>query len=323
MDVTGRGGAGITPGRVVVGYDGSAASRPAVLWAADEAARRRVPLAVAYAADHTGLVGGPLGRAWLPEAAYQAAEREAEAGAALAHERRPELEVTAHAYAGSPGDALVRESGGSGLVVVGSRGLGELSACVRGSVSAHVAARADCPVIVVRGDGVAVPGPGRPVVVAVDGSPAADAALRFAAAAAVAAGATLVITSVWLTVTEDWTRAYWLAVAPGTDPDEAARQAVEKVAAAAAARVATLAPGLDVEVHTRGGRPAEVILEVAGDDAGLVVVGSRGRGSLAGLLLGSVGHEIVHGARCPVAVVRDDRGSAPEPEARSEATTPV
>jgi hypothetical protein len=48
-----------------------------------------------------------------------------------------------------------------------------------------------------------------------------------------------------------------------------------------------------------------VLLDAAGD-AGLVVVGARGRGSLASLFLGSVSHGVVHGARVPVLVVRAD-----------------
>jgi nucleotide-binding universal stress UspA family protein len=312
---------------VLVGYDGSPASRLAVAWAADEAARRGVPLAVAYAADYTGLIGGPFGASWLPDAVYEAAEGEASAGAAVAKDRHPQLDVTTHAYAGSPGDVLVRESRGCGLVVVGTRGLGELAACIRGSVASYVAAHALSPVVVVRGEGVVAPGPGHPVVVAVDGTRASDAALRFAVTTAQETGAPLTVACAWLSALEDWTRAYWLAADPSQDPDKSAREAAERVAAAAGARAESLAPGLAVDVHTRGGRPSEVILEIAGGDAGMVVVGSRGRGSVAGLLLGSVGHEVVHGARCPVAVVRDDgegSGTTSEDQAdRSETVTPA
>jgi nucleotide-binding universal stress UspA family protein len=310
-------------GRVVVGYDVSASARTAVAWAADEAARRGVELAVAYAADYTGLVGGPFGSAWLPEAVHDAAERIAEEGAAIARERQPDLKVSTHAYAGPPGETLVRESRGSGLLVVGSRGLSETGACIHASVGGQVGARALCPVVIVRGHDVVAPDAGHPVVVAVDGTSASGAALRFAAATARETGAPLRITSAWLTVREDWTRAYWLAADPTQNPDTTARIATERVAAEAAAEVAALAPRVPVEIDTRGGRPDEVILDVAGDDAGLIVVGSRGRGNVTGLLFGSVGHGVVHGARVPVAVVRADAEAgeagtdAPEPHERA------
>jgi nucleotide-binding universal stress UspA family protein len=294
--------------RVLAGYDGSPSSAVAVAWAADEAARRGVPLAVAYAADYTGLVGGPFGGAWLPEAVVRETERTAEAGAALARERQPGLEVTAHAYADGAAITLIRESRSSGLVVVGTRGRGELAACVLGSVATSVAARALAPVVVVRGGEAVTPGPQRPVVVAVDGSAAAGDALRFAVEAARGTGATLKIVGAWLTVREDWVRAYWLAADPTQDPDRTARQAVEGIVADAADTAAALAPDLTIRSCTRGGDPATVIVDLAGDDAALVVLGSRGRGSVAGLLLGSVGHGVVHAARCPVAVVKHDAG---------------
>jgi nucleotide-binding universal stress UspA family protein len=318
MDET-AGTAAAGTGRVVVGFDGSEPSADAVRWAAAEAARRGAPLHVVFSADWAGLVGGPFGPSWLPDSVYAEAERRAEDGAALARAARPGLEVEAHAYAGAPADTLRRESRGAALVVLGTRGLGGLAACVRGSVAGRVAAEALCPVAVVRGDGTVAPGPGHPVVVAVDGSPAADAALRLAARTAAGSGAALLVTCAWRTVREDWTRAYWLAANPTQDPDESAREAAEQVVAAAADAARRLVPALPVEEHPRGGRPAQVILDVAGDEAGLVVVGSRGRGNVSGLLLGSVSHEVVHGARCPVVVVGagDDVPAAPQAAAAS------
>jgi nucleotide-binding universal stress UspA family protein len=57
-----------------------------------------------------------------------------------------------------------------------------------------------------------------------------------------------------------------------------------------------------VERVVREGQPAEVLVEAA-EDADLLVVGSRGLGGFRGLLLGSVGQQCAHHARCPVVIV--------------------
>jgi nucleotide-binding universal stress UspA family protein len=58
----------------------------------------------------------------------------------------------------------------------------------------------------------------------------------------------------------------------------------------------------DIEVETRAGRPAEVLVELAGD-ADELVVGHRGRGAFGSVVLGSVGLGCVLHASCPVTVV--------------------
>jgi len=293
--------------RVVVGYDGSVSAKVAAGWAADEAERLGAGLAVVYAADYTGLVGGPVSTSpWLPGVSIDEARRVAEAGAALARARRPGLAVEARTEIGSPGTVLLRQSEGAALVVVGTRGHGDLAGTLLGSVASRVTAHANCPVVVVRGPDDAAARTGRPVVVGVDGSPAAAAALRAAVARAVAIGAPLRVVCAWTpTAPGAWDRAYWLAVDPHTDPDDTARAAAERVAAEAVADALNRAPDLHVEARVSGGDPATALLDAAGD-AGLVVVGARGRGSLASLFLGSVSHGVVHGARVPVLVVRAD-----------------
>jgi nucleotide-binding universal stress UspA family protein len=308
MSTSGRGTA-----RVVVGYDASASAKVAVGWAADEAERLGVPLAVVYAADYTGLVGGPVSTSpWLPGVSIDEARRVADGGGALARARCPGLEVKVQVEIGSPGTMLIRESEGANLVVVGTRGHGDLAGTLLGSVASRVVADAHCPVVVVRGEEV-VAGDGRPVVVGVDGSAAADAALRAAVSQAVARGAGLRVVCAWLPkVADPWDRAYWRAVDDGRDPDEAVHAAAERVAAEAVATAQRLAPDLRVESLVRRGVPATVIHDAAGD-AGLVVVGARGRGSLASLFLGSVSHGVVHGARVPVLVVRAAAGGEVAP----------
>jgi nucleotide-binding universal stress UspA family protein len=297
-------GAG-TP-RVVVGYDASASAKIAVRWAADEAVRRGLPLTVVYAADYTGLVGGPVSMSpWLPGVSIDEARRIADGGAELARTHRPEVTVDDAAFVGSPGTVLIQHSAGAALVVVGSRGHGDVAGLILGSVASRVAAHAHCPVVVVRGDQLTAPHADRPVVVGVDGSPAADAALAAAVETAVATGAPLRVVCAWHpTVPGGWENDYWLAVYPEGDPNQTAREAAERVAADAVAKARELAPELAVESKVRGGDAAAVVLDAAGDDAGLVVIGARGRGSLASLFLGSVSHGVVHGAGCPVLVVR-------------------
>lgn len=291
--------------RVVVGYDASVSAKVAVGWAADEAARLGVPLAVVYAVDYTGLVGGPVSTSpWLPGVSIDEARRVTEAGARLARARRPRLSVEARTEVGSPGTVLIGESRDAALVVVGTRGHGDLAGTMLGSVASRVAAHARCPVVVVRGPEVS--SAARPVVVGVDGSPAAAAALRAAATRAAEVGVPLRVVCAWVpTAPGGWDRAYWLAADPQRDPDDAARAAAGRVAAEAVAEAQRVAPGLRAESRVRGGDPATVVLDAAGD-AGLVVVGARGRGSLASLFLGSVSHGVVHGARVPVLVVRAD-----------------
>jgi nucleotide-binding universal stress UspA family protein len=54
------------------------------------------------------------------------------------------------------------------------------------------------------------------------------------------------------------------------------------------------------------GGPAEALLK-AGEEADLVVVGSRGLGGFSGLLLGSTSSQVIHHATCPVVMVPGDR----------------
>jgi nucleotide-binding universal stress UspA family protein len=81
--------------------------------------------------------------------------------------------------------------------------------------------------------------------------------------------------------------------------DELERQAAEQLGALAAEL-----GNLDMTTVVRIGAPSGVLLE-ASESADLVVVGSRGRGGFAGLLLGSVGAQVAAHAECPVAVVRE------------------
>ena len=69
------------------------------------------------------------------------------------------------------------------------------------------------------------------------------------------------------------------------------------------------AEGTEIERAVRMGQPAQVLVEEA-EDADLLVVGSRGHGGFAGLLLGSVSHQCALHARCPVVIVHEPEGDS-------------
>ncbi|SNS10948.1 Nucleotide-binding universal stress protein, UspA family [Geodermatophilus saharensis] len=150
-------------------------------------------------------------------------------------------------------------------------------------------------------------GDGPPVVVGVDGSPAARAALAVALGAAADRAARLVVLSSYAG------DLYWLGGAGGVAPvveDVAAatRRLAEDLLAAVRAEGAGAA-GVPVTVEVVPDPPA-VGLVARSEEAQLVVVGSRGRGAVRSALLGSVALHTVTHARCPVLVVHP-RAAAP------------
>ena len=139
------------------------------------------------------------------------------------------------------------------------------------------------------------------VVVGVDGSACASAALEFAAREAALRGARLRIISAW-EITP-------MIGAVGIYPAEALcglKEQAESAVQVALARAAELEPTVPTEGTVVEGQPAHVLINEA-QGAALLVVGSRGRGGFASPLLGSVSQQVVHHAPCPVTVVREPR----------------
>jgi nucleotide-binding universal stress UspA family protein len=140
--------AGPSAGRVVVGVDGSAASATAVAFAFDEASWRGCGLTAIHAFTQ-------LPDAWMIDA-RDLAEYERAAGRVLAEtlagwaERYPDVDVVTRLVAGRPVPALVEESAGATLLVVGSHGHGWFAGMLLGSVSQAVLRHASVPVAVAR-----------------------------------------------------------------------------------------------------------------------------------------------------------------------------
>jgi nucleotide-binding universal stress UspA family protein len=288
---------------ITVGVDGSDEALRAVRWGAAEAERRQAPLRLVTAFG------------WPPEAAvgYSAfgeeyremlrgrAEAQLEAARAVARRTASAVDVDVEVVEGPPYAVLGGASEGAQLMVLGSRGRGQVEGLLAGSVTVALAAHAACPVVVVRGDerdpADAV---GLPVVVGVDGTPVSEAAIAFAFEAAAARAVPLVAVHVWteLAVTR--------AMEPYVDWDairQEEKQRLDRGLGDLLAQWSDKHPDVPVRRIIAHDRPGRYLVEQSGE-AQLVVVGSRGHGELAGLVLGSVSNALVHRARCPVAVVR-------------------
>ncbi|WP_024755165.1 universal stress protein [Streptomyces exfoliatus] len=286
-------------GLVIVGVDGSASSLVAVEAAAREARWRGAGLRIVHAFRWPPMrvpLGPPVplpaeGEIWrMVEGLVAEAVGRASAVA-------PSVEVTHAVVPGEPLTVLEAQSHGAELVVVGSRGMGGFAGLLVGSTAVHLAAHGRCPVLVVRERSERA----GPVVLGIDGSPAGASAVDFAFAEAALRGVGLVALHAWTT---------WNApVPPPQDPAEpyASRpgvlaQAEESLLGEALAGRRERYPDVPVELRVVHGATREALIE-ASRAAQLLVVGARGRGGFAGLLLGSVSQAVLHHAHCPVAVV--------------------
>ncbi len=139
------------------------------------------------------------------------------------------------------------------------------------------------------------------IVVGVDGSEGAAAALARAVSEAKLSGARLRVVCAWEVPPEVFAGGF----APGIDEAtfDGFRDSAKAIVSEALAEAERLAPGLETEGEAVDGQAADVLLQEA-EDASLIVVGNRGRGGFASLLLGSVSQQVVHHAHCPVLVVR-------------------
>ncbi|MEU0368848.1 universal stress protein [Streptomyces sp. NPDC006283] len=141
-----------------------------------------------------------------------------------------------------------------------------------------------------------------PIVVGVDGSDASKQALRWAVRQAEVTGAVVEAVTAWDVPHSHGARA-WLPPASGAEADLEA--GARKELTETVDEVAGSQPRVEVRVEVHRGTPAEVLLHAA-RTASLLVVGSRGRGAFAGMLLGSVAQHCTQHAACPVLVIRGD-----------------
>ena len=296
-------------GRVVVGYDGSEHSLAALKWAAAEAERRGRALTVLHVLDYVGLIPSPMGPFGWPDLDDDTVTQIAREGADRARFQAQLMDVSAVTRVARVPATLIEFSTDAELLVVGTRGHGDLAGAVLGSVAFAVSAHARCPVVVVRGEPVRS-GPDHPVVVGVDGSASSLEAVRYAADLAAAASATLeVVSSYRMPASATWAEAYApLEANGGPSFETVAREAAHAAATAGVQTARQAYPGLTINEQVVEGIPARVLAQAA-STAGLLVVGSRGHGGFTGLMLGSVGHALIHSAHCPVVIIHAAKGT--------------
>lgn len=279
--------------RIVVGYDGSPQSWSAARWAVAEAYRHDCALHVVNAYELPQLAAFyEDSRVPPPTGVAERAERHLSDLVAHLHATYASVDIVGTAVPGSPAQTLLDLSVGSRMLVVGSRGAGGFAGLLLGSVSQQVATHAHVPVAVLRGRAGR---PDGPVLVGVDGSAAADVALDLAFEEAAARGARVLAV-----------RAYGPAPAhSGTTPVTIPRDVV--LAEERAALDASMSPwrgkypSVTVDTELVAGKPSRVLVERS-RTAQVAVVGSRGHGGFVGLLLGSVGQQLMHHAGCPVII---------------------
>ncbi|MEU2161549.1 universal stress protein [Streptomyces sp. NPDC019208] len=274
---------------VIVGLDPRDGSRAAIAWAAEEARLRGLPLRLVVAVPWLGdtqHVDAEPRRVSLRAQAGQALE----AAAAWAEDTYALPELIMELYDGSAVAALTSGSAHAQSVVVGSRDLNRLKEVLSaGSVVVPLAARALCPVVVVREPRTA-PARQPRLVVGVDADSPSAAALAFAFGEAAVRGVALGAVSVGEP-----------PVLPFTHR-ERARERQRGLLARTVADWSRRHPDVAVAGEVVSGDPVEELVK-ASTTALAVVVGRSRRHAGTGRRLGRVVHGLLHRAGCPVIVV--------------------
>jgi nucleotide-binding universal stress UspA family protein len=306
------------PRGIVVGVDGSDHSKCALVWAAREAERRRRPLHIvtAYSIPIFAASGLDGGYATVDDSVIREGA-EAILKQAVNKVAGYLIDVDASVENGDASGVLLEMSETAELLVFGTRGRGGFVGRLLGSVSSALPAHAKCPTVTVplicsdrlgettddkhvlaeRAKSGHVPVE-NVVVVGVDGSEQARVAVLEAAAQAERLSAPLRV----VCAVPQYNGS--LAWVPAPMDRDALFADIRTQLDAGTAWIRSHFPGLTVETQLVDGSPVDILVE-ASRHVELVVVGTRGRGGFAGMLLGSTSDGILHHAKGPVMVVPD------------------
>ncbi len=287
---------------IVVGFDGSSTSRAALSWAMDLASRNQAPVTLLHVVDVSLYDDGLIGSygAFPGGGRAEIAQRLTDEAVSAATRDHPEVPISVKIVYGAAAPALIAESENADTVVLGTRGSGGFVELILGSTTLYVATHARCPVVCVPEAAEGAP-QRHGVVVGVDGSATSEAALEFAFTFAAHAGQSLVTVHA-----RPDPGLHAASPMPITyDPVPVEREQAAELAESVASWSRKY-PEVQAEFKVVHGHAVKALVDES-RTAGLLVVGSRGRGDLKSLLLGSVSHGVLHHASGPVAVVRAPR----------------
>jgi nucleotide-binding universal stress UspA family protein len=273
---------------ITAGVDGSPESLEAADWAAGEAQRRDLSLHLVHARDPSA---HPTR---LPESDAPSPRESGALDRAVMHLSRthPTLGVLDEQVTGPPMGVLLAAARSSALLVLGSHGSGVVTRALVGSVALAVAARASCPVALVRmaeksEDRGSTDGQERPVVLGLDLARPGEELLEYAFEAAASRRAPLHVVHVWTA-----------PLIPSADAIDPMPEKTHLLAAELAPWRHKF-PGTQVTDRLVHGLAGHHLVKAA-SHAGLLVIGRR---VPVGPHLGRTTHAAIHHARCPVVVV--------------------
>lgn len=291
---------------IVVGVDGSEQSLLALKWAADEARTRHVILHIVYAGTRYPKTVPDWFR---PGGDLTAGEAVVDDAVALVATSHPGVIVSGTTTEVPAAEALTTASRSAGLLVVGARGRGGFPGLLLGSVGEACMQQASCPVAVIRTGPIEAGSLDRGrIVVGVDGSACSDQALRWALEEGERRSVSVVAVHAWHQPYNSG-----LAVGLSNQYEVLAAEVVEQ----AKVRADHWSPRVPFVAELRYGPAVAVLREACAPDD-LLVVGSRGRKGMHGVLIGSVARQAAHHVCCSMVVVpsldyRSETGRADQP----------
>lgn len=291
-------------GEIIVGIDGSEQSYGALRWAVHEAEVRKVPvrLVTAYSLPVFTGTGFDAGYSMVDEKALTDGVAQI-LDEAYSRVGETDVELRATVETGDATAVLLELSKKAELMVVGSRSHGGFIGRLLGTVSTSLPAHSHCPTVAIPQSyaekiekDATVLGGGRSVVVGSDGSDEARIAMMQAADEASRRGVKLTLVNALAPYTGALN---WV---PAAVDFEALYREIADLQRKAAEWIRGHFPDLEIEFKLIDGSPVQVLLE-AGKSADMIVVGTRGRGGIAGMLLGSTSQGILHNTQVPVMIV--------------------